>query len=92
MPVQLRLLQDIISERHVRSGDHTIRTGLTQSLYIRKLCNGRLANEGDGFLLGAEVTAGYFEVAVVYWSLVHDRVEWWDFCVFSCAHLDQLTI
>lgn len=53
------------------------------------MCNGHLANEGDGFLLGAEVTAGYCEVAAAaYWSLVQDRVEWWDFCVFSCAHLD----
>lgn len=52
------------------------------------MCNGHLANEGDGFLLGAEVPAWYCEIAAVYWSLVKDRVEWWDFCVFSCAHLD----
>jgi hypothetical protein len=52
------------------------------------MCNGRLANEGDGFLLGSEVTAGYCEVAAVFWSLVQDRVEGWDFCVVSCANLD----
>lgn len=52
------------------------------------MCNGRLVSEGDGFLLGTEVTVGYCEVAAVYWSLVQDRVEWWDFCVVSCANLD----
>jgi hypothetical protein len=51
------------------------------------VCNGRLANEGDGFLLGSEVTPEYCEVAAVYWSLVQERVGWWDLCV-SCANLD----
>jgi len=62
------------------------------SLYFKKVCTGRLTNERDGFLLGSKVTGGYCEVAAVYWSLVQDRVERWDFCVVSCANVDWLTI